>query len=71
LGREKSYSPSQQFVLLRRLQVEINSLGEEQMEALSLATTRGMTVDEAEEYDDRHDRIMKLVKKVAKLKGAE
>jgi hypothetical protein len=39
------------------------------MEALSLATTRGMTVGEAEEYDDRHDRIMKLVKKVAKLKG--
>jgi hypothetical protein len=69
LGREKSYSLSQRLAVLRRLQLEINSLGEEQMEALSLATTRGMTVDEAEEYDDRHDRIMKLVKKVANLKG--
>ena len=62
-------SPKSQAAI-RSLKEEIERLTEHQSEALKMAAFVGMTTDEAEEYDERHCRIVKLVQKLEALTEA-
>jgi len=52
-----------------RFQQEIDFLSEQQAVAQRAAAIVGMTIDEASKYRERHFRIKKLVRQLAKLDG--
>lgn len=47
---------------IHRIKEEIDKLTEQQSDALNTATYLGMTADEAKEYDERRERVLKLVR---------
>lgn len=53
---------------IQRLQQEIDSLGQQQAEALKTATFVGMTSDEATEYDERGEKITELIRQLKLLR---
>jgi len=56
--------------VVSRLRGEIKRLTLQQSESLK-ATSLGMTLDEAREYDERRSRITELVRELAELTSAE
>lgn len=56
---------------VHQLKQEIDKLTEEQHKALQLAIYVGMTPDEAKEYDERRQRITRLVQELADLEQAQ
>jgi hypothetical protein len=56
--------------VVSRLRDEIKRLTHQQSESLK-ATSLGMTLDEAREYDERRSRITELVRELAELTSAD
>jgi hypothetical protein len=52
---------------IHRLKEEIDRLTEQQTEALKTATYLGMTTDEAKEYEERKQTILKYVQDLKML----
>ena len=55
---------------VHKLKQQVDTLTEQQMEALKQATYLGMTSDEAKEYDQRRKRITKMVQELGDLEKA-
>ena len=55
---------------VERLKEKIDTLTEEQAQALQTATYLGMTPDEATEYDHRRSRILTLIEELERLETA-
>ena len=60
-----------EIVAIHRLKQDIDSLGEQQAEALKTATFVGMTSDEVIEYDKRAEKITELIQRLALLRKAQ
>jgi hypothetical protein len=56
---------SESLAAMHRLKERIETLSEQQAEAMKTAMFKGMTSGEAKKYDNRSSRITKLVKKLA------
>lgn len=69
MERERAQSETTEAV--HRIKEEIDKLTEQQSEAIKTATYVGMTTDEAKEYDERRDRILKLVRDLATLEESQ
>jgi endo-1,4-beta-D-glucanase Y len=65
-----SPSPSDTVSAVHQLKQEIDTLTEKQADALRMAVYVGMTPDEAQEYDERRQRITDLVQQLAVLEQA-
>ena len=52
-----------------RLRHEVNTLAKRQVKALRRAMRGGMTLVEAREYDNRHNKIADLMKSLAESNG--
>lgn len=55
---------------VKRLKVEIDTLADEQAEALRSATYIGITPQQDKDYDDRRSRILSLMREVERLEKA-
>jgi len=55
---------------IHRLKQDIDSLGEQQAEALQTAMFMGMTPSEVIEYDERGDKITELIRQLTLLQKA-
>jgi hypothetical protein len=64
-------NPSQTTDAIHRLKEEIDKLTGQQFEALQLATLVGMTPDEAQEYDQRRQRILGYVQDLKILEESQ
>lgn len=56
---------------IHRLKEEIDKLTQQQTDALRTATYLGMTTDEAKEYEERRDRILKYVQDLKTLEESQ
>lgn len=56
---------------IHRLKQDIDSLGEQQAEALKNATFLGMTPDEVIEYGKRGEKITKLIRRLTSLQKTQ
>jgi len=54
-----------------RLKQEIGTLSEQQSAAQTMAALVGMTINDAEQYKERHNRIKNLKKELAALDGEQ
>ena len=54
--------------IARRLQRELDSLTEQQMEALRRSMLEDMTLDEAQKFTERHRHVARLLKRLAMCK---
>lgn len=63
--------PSDTLPVVHRVKQEIDTLTEQQIEALRQATYVGMTPDEAQDFDARRKRIVLLVQELTQLEGAQ
>jgi len=70
-GLPMHLDPSDIVTAIQRLEQEIDSLSEQQAEALRTATFVGTTADEANEYDERHQKITDLVQQLALAQKAQ
>ena len=64
-------NPSQTTGAIHRLKEEIDKLTQQQSDALQLATLVGMTPDEAEEYDQRRQKILGYVQDLKILEESQ
>lgn len=64
-------NPSHTTGAIHRLKEEIDKLTCQQADALHLATLVGMTPDEAEEYDQRRQRILEYVQDLKILEESQ
>lgn len=53
---------------IRHMREEIHQLANQQVTVMTAAALRGMTSDEAEAYESRHERIRYLLKELQFLK---
>jgi hypothetical protein len=58
---------SETVAAIHRLKQDIDSLSEQQAEALTTATFVGMTSDEVTEYDKRGEKITELIRQLTLL----
>jgi uncharacterized protein YeaC (DUF1315 family) len=66
-----SLNPSDTVSAVHQLKQEIDTLTEEQAQALRTAVYVGMTPEEAREYDERRQRITQMVQELALLEQAQ
>ncbi|HKU26639.1 MAG TPA: hypothetical protein VJQ54_14275 [Candidatus Sulfotelmatobacter sp.] len=69
MERERTHSETTEAI--HSVKEEIDKLTEQQNDALNSATYLGMTTDEAKEYEERRDRILKLVRDLALLEESQ
>lgn len=65
------YEPSDTVEAIHRLKQEIDKLTVQQAGALQLAMQVGMTPDEAQEYDQRRQQILRYVQDLAVLEESQ
>ena len=65
------FEPSNTVEAIHRLKQEIDKLTEQQFVALQMSMQVGMTPEEAQEYDQRRNQILKYVQDLAMLEESQ
>jgi hypothetical protein len=63
--------PTDTLALFHSLKQQIDTLTEQQIDALQQATYLGMTPDEAKDYDERRRQITGLIRELEELQKAQ